>query len=44
MTQKFAKVLIIDEKKDTEFFKLISKHEKTLQLIEILSKSLYKER
>ena len=41
MTQKFAKVLVIDESKDLEFLALIDKHNKALQLIELVSKSLY---
>ena len=30
MTQKFAKVLVIDESKDLEFLALIDKHNKAL--------------
>lgn len=41
MSQKFAKVLVIDEQKDLEFLSLIDKHNKALQLIELVSKSLY---
>ena len=41
MTQKFAKVLVIDESKYLEFLSLIDKHNKALQLIELVSKSLY---
>lgn len=44
MTHKFAKVLTIDESKDIEFLELIDKHQKSLELIELLSKSLYEER
>ena len=41
MTHKFAKVLVIDESKDLEFLSLIDKHDKALQLLELVSKSLY---
>lgn len=44
MTRKFSKVLLIDESKDLEFLALIDKHEKALQLLELVSKSLYQER
>ena len=44
MTKKFSKVLVIDESKDVEFLALIDKHDKALQLLELVSKSLYQER
>ena len=44
MTHKFEKVLTIDESKDIEFLELISKHDKALSLVELISKSLYLER
>jgi len=44
MTDKFAKVLVIDQQKDLEFLSLIDKHDKALQLLELVSKGLYEER
>ena len=44
MTKKFSKVLLIDESKDVEFLALIDKHDKALQLLELVSKGLYTER
>ena len=44
LTQKYAEVLDTNTAKDLEFVALIGKYEKSLELLEIVSKSLYDER